>query len=70
MTPPNSSVELLSQTNGICVELLHHADDPCVWIVRESKKLLWFRLKASTVWFFTKEQALSFAHRRSMERPS
>lgn len=69
MTPPNSSVELLSRSNGICVELLHHADDPCVWIVRESKKLLWFRWKASTVWFFTREQAVAFAQRRSSVRP-
>lgn len=70
MTPPNSSVELLSQMNGIRIELLHHADDPCVWIIRESRKFLWFRRKVSDVWFFTKEQALASVQRRSAERPS
>ncbi|MBP6672370.1 MAG: hypothetical protein KA247_04445 [Bacteroidetes bacterium] len=70
MTLPKSSVELLSHSNGIFVELLHHADDPCVWIIRESKKFLWFRRNVSDVWFFTKEQALTSVHRHSAEHPS
>ncbi len=59
---------ILSNEKGLCVELLHHTDDPSVWIVRNSRKFLWFRLNASTVWFFDKQQALTFAQKQKDEK--
>jgi len=52
---------ILSNNNGRCIELLHRADDPCVWVIRSSKKILWFRLNSSTKWFLDKQMALTFA---------
>ncbi len=60
---------ILSNESGLCVELLHNTDDPSVWIVRNSRKFLWFRLNASTVWFFDKQQALIFAQKQKEEHP-
>jgi len=55
---------ILSNTNGLCIELLHRADDPCVWVIRKSKKFLWFRMHPSTTWFMDKQQALIFAQKQ------
>lgn len=67
MAASERTVERFSNPGGRCIELLHNTDDPTVWIVRESTKLLWFRLRPSTVWFFNKQQAVTFAHQRSIE---
>jgi len=58
---------ILSNNNGRCIELIHHADDPCVWIIRISKKFLWFRMNPSTTLFMDKQQALIFAQRNTLE---
>ncbi len=58
---------ILSNENGRCVELLHRTDDPCVWIIRSSKKFLWFRMNTSTAWFLDKQQALIFAQEQREE---
>jgi hypothetical protein len=57
---------ILSNNNGRCIELIHRADDPCVWIIRISKKILWFRINPSTTWFMEKQQALIFAQRNTL----
>lgn len=58
---------ILSNDNGRCIELLHRAEDACIWIVRSSKKILWFRMNATTVWFQDKQQALAFAQTQAEE---
>lgn len=68
MTGFTTTDQILSETNGRCIELLHYADDPCVWIIRESNKFLWFRWRSSSAWFFTKQQAMEFALRKSKEQ--
>lgn len=52
---------ILSNTNGRCIELLHHSDDPSIWKIRRSKKFLWLRLQSSTYCFYSKQNALNFA---------
>lgn len=59
---------VLSNTNGHCVELLHRADDPCVWIIRSSKKFLWFRMNSSKTWFLDKQLALAFAQKQQEQQ--
>lgn len=56
---------ILSNDSGCCIELLHYAYDPSVWIIRRSKKVLWFRLNASTFWFYDKKNALTFARKQA-----
>ena len=58
---------VLSNEAGHCIELIHHADDPSVWIVRSSKKRLGLKMKTSTVWFFTKQLAMEFAQKQADE---
>ena len=50
-----------SNGSGCCVELIHYPDDPASWIVRSSKKFLWFRTNSVTMRFISKEQALAYA---------
>jgi hypothetical protein len=59
---------ILSNTNGLCIELLHRVDDPCVWVIRSSKKFLWFRMHSSTTWFMDKQQALIFAQNQQKKQ--
>jgi hypothetical protein len=56
---------VLSNEGGRCIELLHYADDPSVWIIRSSKKRLGLKTKTSTVWFVTKELALDYARKQT-----
>ncbi len=67
-TGTNENVNtVLSNEGGRCIELIHHTDDPCVWIVRSSKKRLGLKTKTSTVWFATKQLALEFAEKQAEE---
>ncbi|MFA6540775.1 MAG: hypothetical protein WCT99_04170 [Bacteroidota bacterium] len=50
-----------SNDSGRCIEMIHHPDDPANWIVRSSKKVLWFRTKSVTMHFLSKVQALAYA---------
>ena len=58
---------VLSNEGGHCIELIHHADDPSVWIIRSSKKRLGLKMKTSTVWFVTKQLAMEFAQKQADE---
>ncbi len=46
---------------GYVIELIHRESDPGMWIVRRSKKILWFTLRISSDWFTDNHQALTFA---------
>jgi hypothetical protein len=56
---------ILSNDGGCCVELIHNACDPTMWIIQRSKKILWFRFNRSTFWFFDKLNALTFAKKQA-----
>ncbi|MFA5835053.1 MAG: hypothetical protein WDA22_16365 [Bacteroidota bacterium] len=67
-TTPSANIKtVLSNEGGQCIELLHYKDDPSVWIIRSSKKLLGYKTKTSTVWFASEQQALTFAHKQADE---
>ncbi len=74
MTSPTTSRTVLSDENGWRFELLHDRTDPCIWIIRRSRALLWFRWKSSAFRFYDKYNALDFArtqaasHRVAAER--
>ncbi|MFA6469587.1 MAG: hypothetical protein WCW35_11870 [Bacteroidota bacterium] len=55
---------ILSNESGFCIELLHNACDPMIWIIRRSKKFLWFRLHRSNSYFYDKQNALLFARKQ------
>lgn len=59
---------VLSNEGGRIIELLHNADDPCVWIVRSSKKRLGLKTKTTTVWFVTEQLAMDFAKKQADEQ--
>lgn len=58
---PTKIRTVLSDGNGWRFELLHDRTDPCIWIIRRSRALLWFRWKSSAFWFYDKNNALNFA---------
>lgn len=65
-TERSADVEtILTNENGCCIELLHHSYDPCLWIIRRSRKVLWFRWNRSLYWFYDKQNALRFAARQA-----
>jgi len=66
-TPAANIKTVLSNEGGQCIELLHYKDDPSVWIIRSSKKLLGYKTKTSTVWFVSEQQALAFARKQADE---
>jgi len=53
---------VISKAAECFIELIHRDSNPTVWIVRRSKKHLWFKKQISSAWFIDGEQALSFAN--------
>ena len=56
---------ILTNNGGYCIELLHNACDPMIWIIRRSKKFLWLRLNRSDSYFYDKQNALAFARQQA-----
>ena len=54
---------VISNDANCFIELIHRNLYPTVWIVRRSKKILWFRKQISSSLFTDGEQALLFAQK-------
>jgi hypothetical protein len=54
---------VISKAADCFIELIHRKSNPTVWIVRRSKKTLWFKKRLSSDWFTSGKQALSFARK-------
>jgi hypothetical protein len=62
------NITVISNDREHFVELTHHDSDPAVWIVRRSRKFMWFKKRISSDWFYDKQQALVFANEAQAER--
>jgi len=58
---------VISKVADCFIELIHRDSDPTVWIVRRSKKNLWFRKQISSDWFIDGQQAMSFARKMKQD---
>ena len=47
------------------IDILYDRNDPLVWIVRSSKKFLWFRMNSSVISFQDEQQALQYAREKA-----
>jgi hypothetical protein len=65
---PVTTVTIIPSTAGSrYIDLIHSTGDPCAWIVRISKKFLWFRRNSTRVWFSDEQQALRFAQSKAQQ---
>jgi hypothetical protein len=48
------------------IQLIHSDSNPTVWLVKRSRKILWFKKRLSSDWFTSGQTALEFA--RKMKR--
>jgi hypothetical protein len=65
-TVPDKTTQTMQSYDGKrFVEITHRKSDPLVWIVRSSRKFLWFRMDPKTVWFQDAHQALQFAQEKA-----
>ena len=62
---PNRTI--ISNIRNCFIEVLHHDADPCSWIVRRWKKILWFKKRISSDWFISRPQAFAYAHEMKQE---
>gem|GEM_PF-1283555 len=58
---------VISNAADCFIQLIHSDSNPTVWIVRRSKKTLWFRKRISSDWFTSGQQALLFARKMKRE---
>jgi hypothetical protein len=52
---------VISNNSDNYVELINHDTDPNMWIVRVSKKILFFKKQKYAKWFLNKKDALAYA---------
>ncbi len=52
---------VISNVADCFIELIHRDSSPTTWIVRRSRKNLWFKKRISSHWFIDGGQALLFA---------
>lgn len=52
---------VIANESSCRIEIIHRKMYPTVWIVRYSKKYLWFRKRISSTWFIDQKQAMAFA---------
>jgi hypothetical protein len=61
---------VISNDADCFIELIHRHSNPTVWIVRRSKKVLWFKKEISSGWFTDGHQALLFAKKMKRDNCS
>jgi hypothetical protein len=60
-------VTIISNSRDCFIEVINRDVDPSSWIVRRSKKLLWFKRRVSSDWFLNRQQAFAFAEKMREE---
>jgi hypothetical protein len=58
---------IISNAAGCFIQLIHKDSNPTVWIVRRSKKFLWFKKTISSDWFTSGPNALEFARKMKQQ---
>jgi hypothetical protein len=56
-------VTIISNARDCFIELTHRDADPGLWIVRRTRRFLWFRRRISSDWFNDERQANDFAQK-------
>jgi len=60
-------VTIISNSRDCFIEVINRDTDPSTWIVRRSKKFLWFKKRIVSNWFLDKQQAFAFAEKLLQE---